>query len=222
MAFLGVATLVRRGLAARTRSARARHRREGIEANLEMRRQQLIDEGADPRDAARDARRLFGNVTAIRETTRDQWGFPSLDTLTQDLRYGLRVMAKSPGFTGIAVLSLVVSIGLSSAIFSVANALLFRPLPGNRSADLVQVFTSHSGGGPYGGTSYPDYEDLRDRADSFDGLLAFRRARATFGDGETRVMLDGALVSANYFDAPGLRAPRGRLFRPKETTTPAG
>src|SRR5689334_4132300 len=80
--------------------------RDEVEIHIELRRQALIDEGVDPREAEFEARRLFGNATAIREETRDMWGFPSIDTLAQDVRYGSRLLRRSPMVTVASILSL--------------------------------------------------------------------------------------------------------------------
>ena len=101
---------------------------EEIRLHLELRKQALIDSGVAPADADREARRQFGNVTAIRERTRDQWGGSSIDTLIQDVRYGFRMIRKAPGFSAVAIASLAVGIGASTVLFSFANSVLFRPL----------------------------------------------------------------------------------------------
>ena len=91
----------------------------------------------DPRDAAFEARRQFGNVTIIREESRTMWGFPSLDTLLQDTRFGLRLLWRAPGFTIAAVASLAIGIGAAAAVFSLADSLILRSLPVQNPQDLV-------------------------------------------------------------------------------------
>src|SRR5262245_64777373 len=102
MVNLGISALVRRTVAALTRSRRDRDLREEIEGHIEMRRQRLVDDGLDPREADREARRMLGNVTGIREKTRDEWGFTAIEALVQDLRYGLGMMGRSHGFSSVA------------------------------------------------------------------------------------------------------------------------
>lgn len=91
---------------------------EEIRLHLALRTQALIDSGMAPADADHEARRQFGNVTAIRERTRDQWGGSSIDMLMQDVRYGLRMIRKAPGFSALAIASLAVGIGASTVLCS--------------------------------------------------------------------------------------------------------
>ena len=110
---------------------------EEIAQHIALRTRALIDAGLDPRDAAFEARRAFGNITIVREESRNMWGFTSLDVLVQDLRFGGRLLRRSPGFTAAAVASLAIGIGAAAAVFSLADTLLFRPLPVHQPQDLV-------------------------------------------------------------------------------------
>ena len=97
-----------------------------------------------------------------------------MSTLLQDLRYGLRKLAKNPGFTAVAVLTLALGIGANSAIFTVVDALLLRPLPISSPERLVQLQIK-SPQGFEGGFSYPDYEDVRQQVKSFSGVAVYSR-----------------------------------------------
>jgi predicted permease len=130
------------------------------------------------------------------------------------------MIRKSPGFSAVAIVSLAIGIGASTVLFSFANAFLFRPVHARNPSELVQVFTSGSQGSLYGGSSYPDYEDFRDSAGIFGGLLASARARATLSDAERPEPIAGLLVSGNYFEVLGLQPSRGRFFAAEETRTP--
>lgn len=137
--------------------------------------------------------------------------------MLQELRYALRLIVRSPGFTAIAALSLALGIGANAAIFSLADALLFRPLP-VESPGSVMAVSLDAAGGP-GGVSYPDYRDFRASQKSFNGLVAFEfttfsMARTT---SETPQLKLGALVSDNFFSVLGLQPVLGRDFLPEET-----
>ena len=136
--------------------------------------------------------------------------------LWQDLTYARRTFAKAPGFTAIAILVLAVGVGANTAVFSIVNELLFRPLSG-RADDLVGVF-SHDRTKPdsYRGFSYANYADIRDRSDVFDGLMAHTFALVGMPAGDETRRTFAALISSNYFDTLGVRLAAGRPFTAEE------
>lgn len=137
----------------------------------------------------------------------------------RDLRYGLRLFWRTPVIFVAAIVSLALGIGANSAVFSMVDALLLRSAPGvDEPERLVAVFTSEGEAGiPFGPSSYVDYEYFRDNNDAFAGLAAFKAVDATLrGPTETEVV-EGALVSENYFDVLGVRLLSGRTFDPEET-----
>lgn len=142
-------------------------------------------------------------------------------TFLQDVRYALRMLLKNPGFMAIAALSLALGIGLNSAIFSLADALLLRPLPVLSPSSVVTVSTN-TPDNPFGGVSYPDYRDLQDKSHSFDSMVAFRLLTfsvATSPHSSPQVR-SGNIVTDNWFQALGVRPILGRGFLPEEGKVP--
>ncbi|MEJ7710087.1 MAG: ABC transporter permease [Pyrinomonadaceae bacterium] len=144
-------------------------------------------------------------------------------TLLQDLRYGVRMLWKAPGFTLVAVLALGLGIGANSAIFSAVNAFLLRPLPVEDAAQLVVPFESDRDRRQFNEVSYPDYVDYRDQNEVFSGLIGHVSTGAAIGSNDGKVQNDvilGEVVTGNYFDVLGVRAKLGRTFLPEEDRTP--
>jgi predicted permease len=138
--------------------------------------------------------------------------------MLQEIRQAFRMIARSPGFTSIAVLSLALGIGANAAIFSLADALLFRPLavtdPGS-----VMALNLDTPGGDLGNFSYPDYRDLRTTTKSFDGIAAFQLATFSLARSKNEVpqMRAGLEVSDNFFSVLGIQPTLGRSFLPEES-----
>jgi putative ABC transport system permease protein len=139
--------------------------------------------------------------------------------MLQEIRYAFRMIARSPGFTAIAVLSLALGIGANASIFSLADALLFRPLPVSHPGSVLAVNLDTPSGDP-GSFSYPDYRDLSASAKSFEGLAAFELSTVGLARTKDEVpqMRMGMLVSDNFFSAMGIQPALGRGFVPEETT----
>ena len=149
-----------------------------------------------------------------------------INDLARDLRYGFRMLAGSPGFTSVAVLSLAIGIGANCAVFSFADGLLLRPLPVARPGEVLTVGSSASLEALNASTlvsSYRDYVDIRDRSKSFDGLAAFTYLTAGFARDPRAVskLKMGALVSGNLLMVMGVEPTIGRTFRPEEDQVPA-
>jgi macrolide transport system ATP-binding/permease protein len=193
--------------------------RAEMEAHLEERTAELREEGLREADARSRARREFGNFGAKQEESREIWIARCWWDFWQDLRYGVRQLAKSPGFTAVAVLSLALGIGANTTIFSLGSAMLLRPLPTEEPERLVSVFTSYAGGERYGQTSHPDYEDFRDRTDLFSGLAAFGFSPVGLKAGERTEIVMGQVVTWNYFSVLGVEPILGRDFLPEEDQT---
>src|SRR3977135_3246103 len=162
---------------------------------------------------------------SARETLRTPWGLVWLEPLWQDVRYGCRLLAGSPGFASIAVLSLAIGIGANCAIFSFADALLLRPLPVARPGEVLTVgstTTLEALGASSLRTSYPDYVDIRERNKSFAGLAAVWEVTAGFATDPKAIpkLKLGMLTSANMFTLMGVEPTLGRTFRPEEDQVP--
>jgi putative ABC transport system permease protein len=133
-----------------------------------------------------------------------------------DLKFAFRQLLKNPGFTAVAVLTLALGIGANTAIFTLANAILLRPLPGvERPDQLVLVGRTHNGAG-FDALSYPDYADYRDQNTVLSGFVAYRRTGLYAGSGDSAQSVAGALVSNNYFSVLGARAVKGRTLLPED------
>jgi predicted permease len=143
-----------------------------------------------------------------------------MHTLVDDLRYAVRLLLKNPVFTGIVVLTLALGIGLNTAVFSVIDGLLLRPLPGTRAPnELVQLYRTYRGDMMFGSNSVPHYLDVRERSgDTFSGvtLWTFETMNLAAGGRNERIL--GVMASANHFSVLGARAALGRTFVPAEDT----
>ncbi len=138
----------------------------------------------------------------------------------QDLRLALRLMARKPLVTAMAIVSLALGIGVNSSIFTVLNAVLFRDLPITAPEEVVEVYTTSSDGFLYSTSSVPDYLDYRDQSDVFTGLAARRTYPVSYDNGESTDLVLGELVSGNYFEVLGVEAQHGRMLLPEEGAIP--
>src|SRR5262245_37528145 len=141
-------------------------------------------------------------------------------TFLQDLRYGVRMLLKQPGFTLIAVLTLALGIGANTAIFSLVNTILLRPLPVREPQRLVSVFPTIQRTGEAQAFSYPNYVDVRDRNDVFTDLAAFTFGAMSLSRNGNNEIIYGYLASGNYFEMLGVKAALGRTFTPEDDRTP--
>ena len=141
--------------------------------------------------------------------------------LTHDLKFGLRMLLRKPLLTIGISLSLALGIGANSAVFSLVDAVLFKPLNVGNSARLVSVYTSDYSGPQYGSSSYADFIDFRNKADVFENLAAFTEISTSLRSENHSDRAYGLLVSSNYFDLLGVRAAHGRTFQTDEDQTSA-
>src|SRR5262245_33575192 len=125
-----------------------------------------------------------------------------MNTLLQDLRYALRTLGRSPGFTTAAILILALGIGANAAIFSLVNAVVMKPLPGVARPKELADLTGAT-------VSYPWYRSVRENTRAFDGLAAWRQRELVLASSGVAERVVGAIVSGNYFDVLGVRPTRG-------------
>ena len=143
-----------------------------------------------------------------------------METLLHDLRYGTRQLLKHPGFTILAIISLALGIGANTAIFSLVNTVLLRPLPVREPSQLIQVYGSMNNGADFTLQSYLNYKDYRDRNAVFSGLFVYRIVVASLSHSGNNERVWGYLTSGNYFDVLGVKPFLGRGFLPEEDQTP--
>src|SRR5262245_53475619 len=187
-----------------------------IETHLRLLTERFVRQGMTEAEAVRAARRQFGNLTLLQEVHRDMRRIRPIETLMQDLRYGLRILRKNPGFTAATVLTLALGIGANLTIFSFVDTFFLRPIPAREPKQLVK-FEGRRGGG----FAYPRYARYRDHSKSFQALAA-HYATAPLNlvmEGDARVV-NGAVVSANYFPMLGIQPRLGRFFLPEEDAVP--
>src|ERR1700731_2425122 len=143
-----------------------------------------------------------------------------MQTLFQDLRYGARQLLKRPGFTFLAIFSMALGIGANTAIFSLIDTVLLRPLPVRDASQLVELYGTLHNNSDYTIQSYPNYKEYRDRNDVLSGLLAYRMVVTSLSHSGNNQRVWGYLVSGNYFDVLGVKPALGRAFLPEEDKTP--
>jgi predicted permease len=200
--------------ARRDRAGLERQLREELEFHVSAYAEDLVRDGASPAAARQRARAELGSMPAAGEDVRAALGLRLGDEIRGDLRYALRMLRRSPGFTIVAVLSLGLGIGANTAIFSLIDTVLLKPLPVPRPERL---FFADSSGGRWGpGPPYPAFEIMRERNRHFSALAAVSgtTVRATI-DGTTE-HIRGAYASGQFFDVLRLTASRGRLFTPDD------
>jgi putative ABC transport system permease protein len=195
-----------------TRRRRVEQFDEELQSILEMHVDEGLRRGLSPDEARRNAHIAIGGMH-VRDTYRDRGSMPWLEFLMQDVRFAVRMLRKSPGFTLVAVLILAVGIGANGAMFSLVNGLLLKPLNGGSTSPL---FGLHSGERStpdrFRGFSYPEYVDIRDQNTVFASLLAESVARSGLTEGGLTRRVSAGVVSSNYFSTLGVTMAAGRAF----------
>ena len=184
-----------------------------IDEELESHIHEAVAAGRDPVEA----RRAFGSALRYREQSRDLKLIGWLDDLFQDLRFGVRMLARSPGFSFLAILCLTLAIGANAAVFSWIEGILLRPFPLVADQDrLMAVANTNRGSADTFDMSWPDFQDLARASTLIDAFIAEKITGTTLSIGDRAVRAPGSMVSANYFDAIGVHPVLGRGFEPGE------
>jgi putative ABC transport system permease protein len=189
---------------------------EQMRQHLELKIQENLAAGMAEDEARRRAHSEFGNPAVAQESTHATRGFPSLESLFQDIRFGLRLLWRSPGFTAVAIITLALGIGANTAIFSVINAVLLRPLPFPQPERLVMVFNTLAGVTNQNGISYPNFRDLQASNPAFEQMGAYQQDSVTItGVGEARAV-PAAVVTSSVFGVLKTEPMAGRIWTPEE------
>ncbi len=185
--------------------------------HLEQQIQENLTAGMSPEEARYSALRALGGMTQIEQQCRDARGGSVIEDLVQDLRYGLRQLLRSPGFSALAILCLTLGIGANTAVLSWIEGILFRPYPAvaHQERLLALAGTARGETGPTA-LSWPDYLDLQRNCTLCDAFFVSKITGSTLNVGERAEVTRGSIVSANYFDAIGVHPILGRGFEPGE------
>ena len=190
---------------------------EELEFHIAMECDRLERGGVAPAEARRRARLAFGGYDRVVEETRDARGFTWLENAWRDIRLGARGLTRNPGFALVAVLTLAIGIGATTAVFSLANALLIRPVPGVQAPDELVVVQLSPERGLVTGISHANIDDLRAGTPALSGLAGQTprtvQARASNG---APFEVDAAIIDGEYFEVLGLEPGRGRWFTAAE------
>jgi predicted permease len=189
------------------RGKRQQHLEQEISSHLEMAKRDRLARGESAHHAASAARREFGNVSLVQHVTRDQWGWVWIEEFLQDLRYAARMMWRNLGVTLVAVLTLVLGIGANTAIFSLVDGVLLRPLPLPQADRLVALTTYYPKGA---------FAVMRNQSRTMDIIANSDATFFNLTGGNLPVRLTGASVSTNWFSVLGVQAAMGRTFQEGE------
>src|SRR5579864_3018634 len=188
-----------------------------LRSHVEMAVEQNMRKGMTAAEARREALRGFGGVEQVKEIYRDQRGLPMLETTLQDLRFGFRMLWRSPGFSVLTILCLTLGIGANAAVFSWTEGILFRPYPAVTHQERLLAITGTSRGESGATlTSWPDFLDLQRNCTLCDTFFVSKITGTTLSIGDHAEVATGSIVSANYFDAIGVHPILGRGFEPGE------
>jgi predicted permease len=188
-----------------------------LRAHLEMASEENIRRGMSPNEARYAARKEFGGVEQVKEIYRERRGLPMIETLLQDIRFGLRMLRKNPGFTAVAVLTLALGIGATTSIFSVVDSILLRPLPFRDPSRIMVLYERLPKLVPQGiPVSGPDVAHFRELNHAFEDLGAYSTNKMDISGTGTPQRIDVTRISAAVFRELGVQPVIGRAFRDDE------
>jgi hypothetical protein len=191
-----------------------------LRSHIQHRADDLERSGLSRAEADRRARVEFGGYAKFKEQGHEAVRGHFFEHLGQDVRYGFRVLYKSPSFTAVAVITLALGIGANAVVFSVLNALILRPLNLPQAQNLYMIERTQGNQDSSPMQSYPDYKDLRDRNRSFDGLMAYSISTAGLDTGGNPSPVWLYETSGNYFDVLGIEPYLGRFFHSSDEHGP--
>jgi predicted permease len=186
-----------------------------LQLHIELRRQALVADGMDPREAEYEARRRFGNVVSRREESRELWTFAGVESIVRDARYSLRQLRRTPVFACATMLTLALTIGATTALFAVTNAVVFRALP-YRDADRLVAMTMEQEGRDVGSFDEGTAQLAMREAKTFEAVAAYTRQDGNLTGGSQPERIRGAAVSGRFFDVMAVQPAAGRTFTSDE------
>ncbi|HJX99038.1 MAG TPA: ABC transporter permease, partial [Chthoniobacterales bacterium] len=190
---------------------------EEIQGHVDLLTERNVAAGMSPTEARNAALREFGGVEQIKETARDQRVWRWADEFVQDVRFGARMLLRTPGFSVLAILCLTLGIGTNAAVLSWVEGILIRPYPLVAHQDRMFALNATTRGqNGFTGLAYPEFLDYEKNSTLFESFIIDRITGTTLSVGDRAERASGAIVSANYFDALGVRPILGRGFRPEE------
>jgi predicted permease len=190
---------------------------EELDFHLQMEIAENLRRGMTPDQARSTALRGFGGVTQIKETYRETHSLPVIQVLWQDLRIGIRMLRRSPGFSLLAILCLTLGIGATASVFSWIEGILLRPFPAVVHQERMMAVTGTNRGVPgHTDVSWPDFVDFQKNCTLFDAFIVDRITGTTLSIGDRAQRATASVVSANYFEALGVRPILGRGFEPAD------
>jgi predicted permease len=186
-----------------------------LESHLEMHIEDNLRSGMAPGEARRQALIHLGGVEQTRQAYREQRSLPWVETLWHDIRFGLRMLRKSPVFTTVAVLTLALGIGANTAIFSIVNGVLLHPLPFPHSEELIILHESKPNF-EFGGISFPNFKDWRKDNHSFSSMSVSRGYYFSLTGKGAAELVDGQYMTSGFFETLGVTPLLGRTFTEQE------